>query len=114
MNLQVLPRECLPHYLAGGAIRKIVDGDLIEIVIDREKLEATANFIGENGEVFGAEEGTRRLTARSFRADLAPDPQLPDDARLWAALIQKSGGVWAGCVYDLDAITQSLSGAKLV
>ncbi|HEY1462840.1 MAG TPA: YjhG/YagF family D-xylonate dehydratase [Terriglobales bacterium] len=103
-----------PEALAGGAIGKIVDGDLIEIVIDREKLEATANFIGENGEVFGAEEGTRRLTVRSPRADLAPDPQLPDDTRLWAALIQKSGGVWAGCVYDLDAITQSLSSAKLV
>lgn len=97
-----------PEALAGGAIGKLRDGDLIEIVIDREKLEGSANFIGENGEVFDPEEGARRLALRSPRADLAPDPLLPDDTRLWAALIQRSGGVWAGCVYDVDAIMQAL------
>jgi xylonate dehydratase len=97
-----------PEALAGGAIGKLRDGDLIEIVIDRENLDGSANFIGENGEVFDAEEGARRLALRPARTDLAPDPQLPDDTRLWAALIQRSGGVWAGCVYDLDAITGSL------
>ena len=33
---------------------------------------------------------------------------LPDDTRLWAALIQASGGAWGGCVYDPDAITAAL------
>ena len=28
----------------------------------------------------------RRLAKRDFRADLAPDAELPDDTRLWAAL----------------------------
>jgi dihydroxyacid dehydratase/phosphogluconate dehydratase len=101
-----------PEALAGGAVGKILDGDLIEIVIDRVRLEATVDLIGEKGEVFGAQEGMRRLAKRSPRADLAPDTQLPDDTRLWAALIQKSGGVWAGCVYDVEAIVNTLHGAK--
>ena len=36
------------------------------------------------------------------------DPNLPDDTRLWAALQQASGGTWAGCVYDTEAILQRL------
>src|SRR5262249_19113288 len=92
-----------PEALAGGPIGKIQNGDLVEIIINRAKLEATVDLIGENGEVFGAEEGAQRLAKRSLRSDLAPDPQLPDDTKLWAALTQRSGGVWAGCVYDLDA-----------
>jgi xylonate dehydratase len=97
-----------PEALAGGAIGKLKDGDLIEIVIGRVKLEASVNFVGENGEVFDAEEGARRLARRNFRADLAPDPQLPNDTRLWAALVQRSGGVWGGCVYDVDAIVKAI------
>lgn len=97
-----------PEALAGGAIGKLKDRDLIEIVIDRVKLDASVNFIGENGEVFDAKEGARRLSLRAFRNDLAPDPQLPDDTRLWAALVQKSGGVWGGCVYDVDAIVKAM------
>ena len=97
-----------PEALAGGPVGKIKDGDVLEIIIDRAKLEATVDFIGENGEVFGAKEGDRRLAKRPPRPDLAPDEQLPDDTRLWAALIQKSGGVWAGCVYDVDTIITAL------
>jgi putative YjhG/YagF family dehydratase len=101
-----------PEALAGGAVGKIQNGDLIEIIIDRVKLTATVNFVGENGEIFGAQEGTKRLAVRPMRSDLAPDPQLPDDTKLWAALTQKSGGVWAGCVYDVDAITRGLNNSK--
>jgi len=97
-----------PEALAGGPVGKLVDGDLIEIVIDRERLDGSIDLIGENGEEFSAEEGAARLARRLPRADLAPDPRLPDDTRLWAALIQASGGVWAGCVYDTDAIIARL------
>ena len=51
-----------------------------------------------------AEEGARQLRDREPRPDLGPHPALPDDTRLWAALVQASGGVWGGCVYDADAI----------
>jgi putative YjhG/YagF family dehydratase len=98
-----------PEALAGGPIGKLRDGDLIEIVIDRIKLDASVDFIGENGEVFDAEEGKRRLVARPNRDDLAPDSALPDDTRLWAALIHASGGIWAGCVYDPDAIVNAVT-----
>jgi xylonate dehydratase len=100
-----------PEALAGGPIGKLRDGDFVEIVIDRVNLEGSVNFIGEDGDVFDAEEGKRRLTLRADRKDLAPDPALPDDTRLWAALVHASGGIWAGCVYDADAIAKALGGA---
>ncbi|HTW79717.1 MAG TPA: YjhG/YagF family D-xylonate dehydratase, partial [Terracidiphilus sp.] len=97
-----------PEALVGGPIGKVRDRDLIEIVVDRASLDGTVNLVGESGDIFGAEEGTRRLALRTPRPDLRPDPDLPDDTRLWAALIQASGGVWGGCVYDVDKIISRL------
>jgi putative YjhG/YagF family dehydratase len=98
-----------PEALAGGPVGRIHDGDTIEIVVDRNALAGTVNLIGENDEVFSAEEGSKRLAARPPRSDLAPHPALPDDTRLWAALVQASGGVWGGCVYDTDSILARLA-----
>ena len=98
-----------PEALAGGPIGRVGEGDIIEIVIDRNALHGTVNFVGEGEERFSPEEGSRRLAARPFRADLAPHPALPEDTRLWAALIQASGGVWGGCVYDTDRIVAQLT-----
>ena len=64
--------------------------------------------MGAEGAVFGAEEGVRVLAARTPRADLAPDPALPADTRLWAALQEVSGGSWAGSVFDTDVIVGAL------
>ncbi len=97
-----------PEALAGGVIGKMRDGDQIEIVIDRAGLAGTVNFVGEAGESFSAEEGARRLAQRSPRPDLAPHPELPADTKLWAALVQASGGVWGGCVYDVERIVARL------
>lgn len=97
-----------PEALAGGAIGKVLDGDQIEIVIDRMTLEASVHLVGDAHQHFGAEEGSRRLEERKPRGDLAPHPWLPDDTRLWAALVRVSGGVWGGCVYDTDAIISHL------
>ncbi len=94
-----------PEALAGGQLGKIQDGDRIEITIDRINLTGTVNFVGDSKTVLSPAEGTCELTARSPRSDLHPHPDLPDDTRLWAALVQASGGVWGGCVYDVDAIT---------
>jgi hypothetical protein len=54
------------------------------------------------------EEGSRILAARPLRGDLAPDPALPTETRLWAALQDVSGGTWAGCVFDTEAILKAL------
>ncbi len=101
-----------PEALAGGPVGKVLDGDTIEIVIDRNRLEGTVNLVGAGGEVFGAERGSAVLAARPLRADLAPDPELPDDSRLWAALQNVSGGTWGGCVYDVDAILKTLAAGR--
>ena len=98
-----------PEALAGGPIGRVLEGDLIEIVIDRDALHGTVNVVGVGEERFGAEEGERRLAARGPRGDLAPHPALPEDTRLWAALVGASGGVWGGCVYDADAIVARLN-----
>ncbi len=95
-----------PEALAGGPIGKVLDGDRIEIVVDRNTLEARVDLIGPDGTV---ESGTELLAARDPRPDLAPDPNLPDDTRLWAALQNASGGLWGGCVYDTDALIAKLS-----
>jgi len=93
-----------PEALAGGHIGKILDGDRIEIVIDRNNLTGTVDLVGSSTEEFGAEQGKLELMQRQARPDLRPHPDLPDDTRLWAALVQASGGIWGGCVYDPDAI----------
>jgi putative YjhG/YagF family dehydratase len=98
-----------PEALAGGPLGKVRDGDILEIVIDRMKLEGKVNFVGEGEERFDATEGARRLASRPRRTDLRPDAELPDDTKLWAALQQVSGGIWGGCVYDADAILARLS-----
>jgi putative YjhG/YagF family dehydratase len=97
-----------PEALAGGAIGKVLEGDRIEIVIDRKQLTGSLHLVGDAHELFGAEEGTRRLAQREPRPDLRPHPSLPEDTRLWAALVQASGGVWGGCVYDTDKIISRL------
>ncbi len=98
-----------PEALAGGPIGRVRDGDLVQIVIDRVRLEGRIDLVGADGRTFDAEEGARVLAARSPRPDLAPDPRLPDDTRLWAALQQAGGGAWGGCVYDVDAIVRRLT-----
>ncbi|HET7104980.1 MAG TPA: YjhG/YagF family D-xylonate dehydratase [Terracidiphilus sp.] len=97
-----------PEALAGGPIGKVLEGDRIEIVIDRGKLQGTVHLVGDAAGDFSAGEGARRLAERAPRSDLAPHPELPDDTRLWAALVQASGGVWGGCVYDTDRIVARL------
>jgi putative YjhG/YagF family dehydratase len=86
-----------PEALAGGPLGKVLDGDTIEIVVDRNTLDASVDVKGVD------------LDARPPRVDLAPDPELPDDTRLWAALQQASGGTWAGAVFDVDRIVDLLT-----
>jgi putative YjhG/YagF family dehydratase len=100
-----------PEALAGGPIGKLRDGDLIQIVVDRNALIGSVDLVGEGENVYGAEEGARVLAARPPRPDLAPHPALPADTRLWAALQQAGGGTWGGCVYDVEAIVAALGQA---
>jgi dihydroxyacid dehydratase/phosphogluconate dehydratase len=97
-----------PEALAGGPIGRVRDGDLIRIEVDRNRLEGTIDLVGSGGREFGPEEGARVLAERTPHPDLSPDPELPEDTRLWAALQAVGGGTWGGCVYDPEAIIAAL------
>jgi putative YjhG/YagF family dehydratase len=101
-----------PEALAGGPIGRLHDGDVIQIAVDRRRLEGSIDLVGHGDARFDPEEGARVLAARSPRPDLAPDPELPDDTRLWAALQRVGGGTWGGCVYDVDTIVATLGGTR--
>ncbi|MCE2750892.1 MAG: YjhG/YagF family D-xylonate dehydratase [Pirellula sp.] len=98
-----------PEALAGGPIGKLRDGDRIEITIDRTSLQASVDFVGCDGAIFSAQRGSQILADREPHGGLAPDPRLPTDTRLWAALQGASGGTWGGCVYDPDRIIELLA-----
>jgi dihydroxyacid dehydratase/phosphogluconate dehydratase len=98
-----------PEALAGGPIGKLQDGDRIQIIIDRHHLKGTINLVGSGASDQGTAWGDQELARRSFRPDLAADPRLPDDTRLWAALQGASGGTWGGCVYDVESIVEALA-----
>jgi len=100
-----------PEALAGGPIGRVRDGDLVRIEIDTRRLEGTIDFVRR------AEDGTlvpddAALAARTPHPDLAADPDLPADTKLWAALQDASGGPWAGAVYDAERIVRLLEAGK--
>lgn len=97
-----------PEALAGGPIGKLRDGDMIQIIVDRNALEGTVNLVVDGS----VEAGARVLAEREVRTDLIADAQLPDDSRLWAALQDVSGGTWGGSVYDAEAILRVIEAGK--
>jgi putative YjhG/YagF family dehydratase len=101
-----------PEGLAGGPIGKVLDGDIIRVHIDRNRIEGSVDLVGEGGRRFTPEEGDRILARRVTRKDLLPNAALPEDTRLWAALQLASGGTWAGCVYDAECITAILEAGR--
>jgi putative YjhG/YagF family dehydratase len=97
-----------PEALAGGPVGRLRDGDIIRLVVDRNQLIGTVDFVGEGTRRFTAEAGAAILANREPYPGLAPHPDLPEDTRLWAALQAVGGGTWAGCVYDVEAILERL------
>jgi putative YjhG/YagF family dehydratase len=100
-----------PEALDGGPLGRVVDGDRIRVVVDRVNLVASVDLVGHGDEEWTPEEAAAVLAARPRNPAVQPDPDLPADTRLWAALQSASGGPWAGCVYDPDAIVRALEGA---
>lgn len=98
-----------PEALAGGPIGRLKDGDLLQIIIDRNTLVGSVDLIGADGKQFSPGEGAKLLAERATNPAIQPDPDLPDDTRLWAALQMHGGGTWGGCVYDVDAILKALN-----
>jgi putative YjhG/YagF family dehydratase len=99
-----------PEALAGGPLGRLRDGDRVRVEIDTRDLRGSIDLVTEEASGFRA--AGDELAARAPREDLAPDPELPADTRLWAALQAASGGVWAGAVYDVDKILETLAAGR--
>jgi putative YjhG/YagF family dehydratase len=97
-----------PEALAGGPIGKVRDGDRIRIVIDRVGLVGSLDLVGDATGPLDPEAAGALLASRGPHPALSAHEKLPDDTRLWAALVKAGGGTWGGCVYDVDAILARL------
>ncbi len=97
-----------PEALAGGPLGRLREGDTLQIEIDRVRLSGRVELVGAEGRMLSADEAAALLAARGPYPGLAPDPDLPEATRLWAALQNISGGTWGGCVYDTPAILAAL------
>jgi dihydroxyacid dehydratase/phosphogluconate dehydratase len=98
-----------PEALVGGPIGKLVDGDVLEIEIDRGTLAGSVNLVATAERALTPGEAAELLGGRPPHPGLRPHPALPADTRLWAVLQQASGGTWGGCVYDVEAIVAALN-----
>jgi len=102
-----------PEALAGGPVGKLRDGDLIQIEIDTRNLTGSLDFVGRPEERVTPAAGAEILAARDLNPAVAPDPDLPDDTRIWALLQQAGGGTWGGCVYDAESIARVIAAGTL-
>lgn len=92
--------QVVAEALAGGSLGKLIEGDEIAITIDTRDATGSVELAAHGERRFTPVEAAAELARRPSRPDLAADPRLPTDTRLWAALQEASGGIWAGCVYD--------------
>ncbi len=100
-----------PEALEGGPIGRLLDGDLVRVIVDREQLVASIDLVGHGDEQWTSEEAAAELERRPLRDDIVPDPGLPADTAMWARLQSASGGLWGGCVYDQETIVELLDAA---
>jgi putative YjhG/YagF family dehydratase len=99
-----------PEALANGPIGKVRDGDMIRIIIDRNRLTGSVDLISDGPTPLPPEQAQQLLATRRPHEGLRPDPDLPAETRLWAALQQFSGGTWGGCIVDVDRVVKRLQG----
>jgi hypothetical protein len=93
-------------YQLTSALKHLPFGKYVTLLTDaRFSGVSTGACIGH----VGPEEGAIILAARTSHPELMPDPKLPDDTRLWAALQAASGGTWRGSIYDVDRIIEVLN-----
>ncbi|HVT72071.1 MAG TPA: YjhG/YagF family D-xylonate dehydratase [Lacunisphaera sp.] len=88
-----------PEAWAGGPLGRLRDGDRVRLIVDTRRLEGRVDVVSID---------EAELARRTRHPGLEPDPRVPADTRLWAALQQASGGCWNGCVYDSEKIIDLL------
>ncbi len=95
-----------PEALCGGPIGKLIDGDIVRIDVDLQNVEGSIDLIGTGESVHDAAWGQSELARRATNPALAPVDDLPDDTKLWSMLQMLSGGIWGGCVYDYESLSE--------
>jgi putative YjhG/YagF family dehydratase len=102
-----------PEALAGGPLGKLHDGDRVRVEVDTRRLHGKIELVrASSNDPSSFEPDDIELARRKSRDDLAPDPDLPADTRLWAALQTASGGVWQGAVFDVPKILAVLEAGQ--
>ena len=101
-----------PEALAGGPIGKVVDGDRIRILVDRNVLTGSVDLVGDANGKLTPPQAESVLAERPLNSGLVSSEDLPDDTRLWAALQNVSGGTWGGCIYDVQRIEEVLEAGE--
>jgi dihydroxyacid dehydratase/phosphogluconate dehydratase len=102
----------LPEAAGLGPLGRLRDGDVVEIVIDRGRHEGRVDLVATADGPLLPEAAKALLASRPPHPGLRPRADLPADTRLWAALQEASGGIWAGCVYDPERIARALDPAR--
>ena len=97
-----------PEALAGGPLGRLRENDRVRIIVDRKTLEGSVDMVGDANGPLDPQAATKLLDSRTPVEGLAPDPNMPDDTKLWAMLQQMGGGTWGGCVYDEKALQKKL------
>lgn len=97
-----------PEALAGGPLGRLRENDRVRIIVDRNTLEGSVDMVGDANGSLNPQAATKLLDSRTPVEGLAPDPNMPDDTKLWAMLQQMGGGTWGGCVYDEKALQKKL------
>ena len=100
-----------PEGWADGPIGRLMDGDIVTIDIDTRRLTGTLDVDDPDGRGGTDRSSSSAFGSRPRNPVLTPDPRVPDDTRLWAALQSVSGGAWGGCVHDADAVIAALHAA---
>lgn len=97
-----------PEALAGGPLGRLRENDRVRIIVDRNTLEGSVDMVGDSNGLLDPQAAKTLLDSRTPVEGLAPDPNMPDDTKLWAMLQQMGGGTWGGCVYDEKALQKKL------
>ncbi len=92
-----------PEALKGGPIGKVLDGDKIQVYVNRPDLEASIDLVIHHDGEWSVERGSQALQGRQSRKDLMIDPRCPEEVIQFGL---STGSAWEGCVADTAALAR--------
>jgi putative YjhG/YagF family dehydratase len=92
-----------PEALKGGPIGKVVDGDKIQVYVNRPQLEASIDLVIHHDGHWSVERGSQVLQGRETRNDLMIDPRCPEEVIQFGLSTESA---WKGCVADTAGLAR--------